>query len=250
MHPALETLYPAHDKPRLMEAARLRTSCRSFSGPPDAGQYAALSYALQRYALPGVRIDLLPVSPAFFTSTLLGMKRIAGCTMMAAVIIDDMPLSRLHAGIVGESLVLEATSLGLGSCWATGSFRRRELHVSAAPHEGVLCVIALGQPAAPLTVPASRPRKSIEHICRGDLRTWPEMLLDAAELVRIAPSAMNMQPWQLSIGPQSEFILDATDRAQLDAGIALCHAELALDIPHTWHFGQDKQQPMAFATAR
>ncbi len=250
MRPALETLYPAHDKPRLIEAARLRSSCRSFCAPPDTAQYAALSYAVQRYALPGVRIELLPVPSTFFTSTLLGMKRITGCTMMAAVIIDDTPLSRLHAGIVGESLALEATSLGLGSCWATGSFRRRELRVPVAPHEGVLCVIALGQPAEPLTVPASRPRKALDRICRGDLRTWPEMLLDAAELVRIAPSAMNMQPWMMSIGPENEFILDANDRAQLDAGIALCHAELALDVPHTWYFGRDKQQPIAWATAK
>lgn len=61
---------------------------------------------------------------------------------------------------------------------------------------------------------------------------------------------MNMQPWTMSIGPEGEFLLDASDRAQLDAGIALCHAELALETPHTWHFGTEKNQPMAWAVAR
>lgn len=250
MRAALETLYPAHERPRLIDAVKLRTSCRAYVGAPDAADIAALSYAIGRYQLPGARLMLCPVDESFFTGTLLGMKRITGCRMMAAVIIDESPLSRIHAGILGESFVLEATARGLGTCWVSGSFRRKELHVPVADNEAVLCVIAVGKPAAPLTAPTSRHRKSPEHFCRGNFHDWPDELVDAAALVQCAPSAMNMQPWVLSVGPQGEFILDATDRAQLDAGIALCHAELALETPHVWHFGTDRNQPMAWAVAR
>ena len=250
MQSTLETLYPAFDRPRLMEAIRLRSSCRAFAGALDAADCSALSYALGRYALPGVRIVLNTVAEDFFTSTLLGMKRITGCRDAAVVIIDGAPLSRIHAGIVGESLVLEATSRGLGSCWVSGSFRRKDVRVPVGPGEAVLCVIALGQPAAPLTPPSTRHRKAAEHLCRGNLRTWPQELQSVVSLVQAAPSAMNMQPWTMSIGPQGEFLLDASDRAQLDAGIALCHAELALETPHIWHFGTQKHQPMAWAVAR
>lgn len=249
MRPTLATLYPPHEKARLVDAVKLRTSCRTYAGAPDAADLAALSYSLGRYRLPGARIELLPVEEGFFTSTMLGMKRITGCRMIAAVIITNDPLSRIHAGILGESLVLEATSRGLGSCWVTGSFRRKELHIALPADEAVLCVIALGKPAAPLTPPAARHRKSPEHFCRGDFRAWPEELTDAAALVQAAPSAMNMQPWALYIGPQGEFVLDANDRAQLDAGIALCHAELALETPHVWYFGTDRNQPIAWAVA-
>ena len=249
MQAALETLYTAADKPRLTEAARLRTSCRAYAGAPDAAQIAALAYAVGRYQLPGTRLVLQPVAESFFTSTLLGMKRITGCTMMAAVIITDTPMSRIHAGILGESFVLEATALGLGTCWVTGSYRRKNLQVSVADNEGVLCVIAVGKPAEPLTMPASRRRKPPEHFCRGNLSDWPEELTDAAALVQLAPSAMNMQPWVLSLGQQGEFILDANDRAQLDAGIALCHAELALETPHRWHYGTARHEPIAWAVA-
>lgn len=250
MRAALETLYPAFDRPRLISAVKLRTSCRAYAGAPDAADLAALSYALGRYQLPGVRLALLPVAETFFTGTLLGMKRITGCRMMAAVIIDESPLSRIHAGIMGESFVLEATSRGLGTCWVTGSFRRKELNVPVAANEAVLCVIAVGKPAEPLAPPATRHRKLPEHFCRGNFLDWPEELTDAAALVQCAPSAMNMQPWTLSVGPGGEFILDATDRAQLDAGIALCHAELALETPHVWHFGANRSEPMAWAVAR
>ena len=99
MQATLETLYPAHDRPRLIDAVKLRTSCRSYLGAPDAAEYAALSYALGRYSLPGARLAFFPVDEGFFTGTLLGMKKITGCRLAAAVIITDTPLSRIHAGI-------------------------------------------------------------------------------------------------------------------------------------------------------
>ena len=249
MQATLERLYPAQARPRLIDAIKLRTSCRAYAGAPDAAEYAALSYAMARYQLPGARLTLFPVAEGFFTGMLLGTRRITGCQLAAAVIITDEPLSRIHAGILGESLVLEATAMGLGTCWATGSFKRKELQLPLMRHEAVLAVIAVGKPSAPLTPPASRHRKPPEHFCRGNYADWPEELADAAALVQAAPSAMNMQPWALHMGPQGEFVLDANDRAQLDAGIALCHAELALETPHVWHFGTDRNQPIAWAIA-
>lgn len=249
MQPSLERLYPLHDRPRLIEAVKLRTSCRIFSGAPDPAEYAALSYAVGRYQLPGARLIFFPVEEGFFTGTLLGTRRITGCSLAAALIITDTPLSRIHAGILGESFVLEATALGLGTCWVSGSFKRKELRVSITSTEAVVCVIAVGKPTSPLTPPVNRHRKPPEHFCRGNFRDWPEELTDAAALVQAAPSAMNMQPWALYMGPKGEFVLDANDRAHLDAGIALCHAELALETPHVWHFGTDRNQPVAWAIA-
>lgn len=250
MQAALETLYPPHDRARLIAAARLRTSCRAYAAAPDTVDQAALSYALGRYQLPGVRLVFCPVEEGFFTGALLATRRITGCRLIAAVVANDAPLSRVHAGVMVESLVLEATSRGLGTCWVTGSFRRKELRVPLAPNEAVLAVIALGKPAEPLTAPVTRHRKPPEHFCRGNLSAWPEELTDAAALVQCAPSAMNMQPWLLALGSQGEFILDAADRALLDAGIALCHAELALCTPHTWHYGMNPNEPVAWAVAK
>lgn len=250
MQAELASLYPAHDRARLIAAARLRTSCRTYAGAPDTADFAALSYALGRYQLPGVRLVFCPVAEGFFTGALLATRRITGCRTIAAVIADDALRSRVHAGIMGESIVLEATSRGLGTCWVSGSFRRKELHIDLAANESVLAVIAIGTPAEPLTEPTQRHRKPPEHFCRGNLHDWPEELTDAAMLVQCAPSAMNMQPWTLALGTKGEFIVDTTDRALLDAGIALCHAELALETPHTWHYGTAPNEPIAWAVAR
>lgn len=250
MQPTLETLFPTADRPRLISAAKLRTSCRAYAGAPNTADYVALAYAIGRYQLAGVRLVLLPVEDGFFTSTLLSMKRITGCRMIAAVITTEVPQSRLNAGIVGEAFVLEATSRGLGTCWVSGSYKRKELQIPLAPGEAVACVIAVGKPVQPLTAPASRQRKAPEHFCRGNFRSWPEELTDAAALIQIAPSAMNMQSWVLSIGPGNEFIVDTADRALLDAGIALCHAELVLETPHVWHYASHRAEPVAWAVVK
>lgn len=250
MQAELASLYPAHDRARLIAAVQQRTSCRVYRGAPDTVDFAALSYALGRYQLPGVRLVFCPVGEDFFTGVLLATRRITGCRWIAAVIVDDVPRSRVHAGIMGESLVLEATSRGLGTCWVTGSYRRTEVSVTLAANETLAAVIALGEPAEPLTAHVQRHRKPPEHFCCGNFRDWPEELTDAAALVQCAPSAMNMQPWILGLGTQGEFIVDAADRSLLDAGIALCHAELALETPHTWHYGVNPREPVAWAVAR
>jgi nitroreductase len=247
----LSALYTPRQKERLREAVQLRASVRAYSEPPSAEEFAVLAYAAGRFAMPGARLHLMRVDEAFFTGTLLGMRRITGCTMAAALIIRaDEPHARLHAGILCESFVLEATAMGLGTCWVSGSYRKKLLALPLSPDEAVLCIIALGRPTAPLQPPQHRRRKHPDQLCRGDRSLWPAELQLAAELVSLAPSAMNMQPWLMWLNEENDFVLDAGDRSLLDAGIALCHAELALETPHVWHFGTDRNQPVARAEAK
>lgn len=251
MIPTLDALFTPEQKERLSAAVRLRTSCRSYRGAPDIAQRAALNYAAGRFSLPGARLELVNVPESAFTGTLLGMRRITGCTLAGCLILSGgEPNARLNAGILGEAFVLEATAMGLGTCWVTGSFRKKDIAVKTAPGEALLCVIAVGIPSAPLAAPAARHRKAPEQLCRGAWREWPEQLLQAAALVHEAPSAMNMQPWTLWVGTEGEFVLDTSDRAMLDAGIGLCHTELALTTPHTWHFGSRRGDPIAWAVTR
>lgn len=91
MQAELSSLYPAHDRARLIAAARRRTSCRSYAGASDTADFAALSYALGRYRLPGVRMVFCPVAEDFFTGALLATRRITGCRRIAAVIAQDTP---------------------------------------------------------------------------------------------------------------------------------------------------------------
>lgn len=247
---ALETFYNADQKARLADAIPRRVSCRSYAASLSAGDWAALSYAAGRYRTPGARLHLLRMDESLFTGTLLSTGRIVGCQAVAAVIASSaVTRSKVHAGILGESLCLEATALGLGSCWVTGSYRKKALTVPLQTGEVVLGVIALGHPAEGAILPGNRRRKPVERLCKGDLREWPEEIRRTAQAVQMAPSAMNLQPWEMSLNG-NRFILDANDRAQLDLGIALCHAELTLQTPHTWHFGMGWREPAAWAEAR
>lgn len=245
----LETLFSPAQKEKLTKAAFQRTSCRAYAAPPDTAELAALSYAAGRYALPRARVVVQATPETLFTPAMLGMLRVSGCTTAAVVIArENDPVSTLHAGIAGEALTLEATAMGLGSCWVAGTYRRKLLQVALEQGEAVLAVIALGHPRTPLPEGnVQRRRKPVERLFRGDLRLCGVQVQQAAKLVREAPSAMNMQPWQLSMGPENAFVVDVRDRSLLDAGIALCHAELALLDPHAWHYGAGKNAPTAWA---
>ena len=228
----LETLFSPMQKEKLRQAALVRTSCRSFAGAPDTAAFAALSYVVGRCALPGARLVLTPVDESLFTGTILGMGRITGCKMAAVVIAcGTEALCRVNAGILGEAFVLEATALGLGTCWVSGTYRRKQIRLPMQENETVLAVIAVGVPEKPLQAPENRRRKPLDKLMNAVPADG--MMLDAAKLVQIAPSAMNMQPWRMEALPGA-FALTISDRALLDGGIALCHAELALRGVHRW----------------
>ena len=243
---ALDKLFNPAQRKRLTAAIPERVSCRAYSGAPSTADWASLAYAAERYRLPGARLELCRVDEVLFTGTLLGMGRITNCTCVAVVIASsDEPLSRLHAGILGEAVALEATSLKLGTCWVSGTYRKRLLTVPRKEHEDILCIIAVGIPAPGSLSPASRKRKPVERIVKGSYDRWSATYRDVAKAVLLAPSAMNMQPWQLMLEGR-RFILDGSDRNQLDLGIALCHAELSLPPHGPWQFGSGRGDPLCW----
>ena len=244
MQATLSTLLPDALKSRLSAAVRLRTSCRAYAGPLSAGDLATLAYHTGRFALPGARLTLIP-SPGDAFVDLTGSPAAVG-----VIICGDSWQNRLHAGFIGEAFVLEATAMGLGTCWVGGSYRRQAVTGHTAPGETLLCLIAVGLPAQPLTAPQTRRRMAPEQLCRGNWRAWPEQLIRAATLVQQAPSSMNQQPWALLQPTAAFFALDAPVRSALDAGIALCHAELALDSPHQWRITDAPGQPLATTVFR
>ena len=196
----LETLFSPMQKEKLRQAALVRTSCRSFAGAPDTAAFAALSYVVGRCALPGARLVLTPVDESLFTGTILGMGRITGCKMAAVVIAcGTEALCRVNAGILGEAFVLEATALGLGTCWVSGTYRRKQIRLPMQENETVLAVIAVGVPEKPLQAPENRRRKPLDKLMNAVPADG--VMLDAAKLVQIAPSAMNMQLWRMEALP-------------------------------------------------
>lgn len=157
-----------------------------------------------------------------------------------------------------EKLVLLATDLGLGTCWLGGSFTRSSFShaIAAADSERVPAVAALGVipdlDAARNGVIRRRvhgdqrlPWESIFFNGRFGVPLTPEAagaFAPVLEMVRLAPSASNKQPWRIVregnswhiflqrtsgyAGLLAGRLLGVEDIQRVDIGIAMCHFEL------------------------
>ena len=141
---------------------------------------------------------------------------------------------------MGEALVLEATAMGLGTCWLGAGFYPDIINrnVNLQNDEMVHCVIAIGKCAALKFAPK---RKDLTKVCGmnevqlAELGSWQKEAVLAAH---IAPSAINMQPWKIEADKMSVSILETSviykKYAPLDRGIAMLHAAVG-----AYHAGRE-----------
>ena len=234
----LNGFYSPAQRERYRQAIPGRYSCRAYKAGPDADQLAALHYAAARVCLPGVRIEIVPCPDRLFLHVPL-VDPIRGASHAAYFIADmDACLPRALAGISGEAFVLEAAALGVDTCWVSGTYRRGAVDADLAENERVVAVTPLG--VAEKEPPTARKRKKLADICTTPPEKWPLWAYQAAEAVRRAPSAVNMQPWSLSY-TQHTLRLLGRRADSLDMGIAMLHMEAAVgDALHLWQWGEDK----------
>lgn len=241
---ALNDFYSPAQRARFLNAVSKRRSVRAYKSEPDVAQLSALQYAAARVCLPGVRIEIADMPPELLFRRLPVVGGITGTEKFAAVIADtSVPRAGLLAGVSGEAFILEATGLDVGTCWVA-SFRRKEILLPLEENEKVLAVTPLG---IPNEVPAGRKRRKLTEICAGDPASWPLWAYNAAECVRQAPSAVNLQPWRLDYAGRTLMLfkssgLSSAATLPLDLGIALLHMSLgAGDTPHTLYWGEGKE---------
>ncbi len=153
---------------------------------------------------------------------------------------EDNFKANIHAGVVGEGLILEATSLGLNTCWMGGFFDRKEVlsEVEIEDEEEILAITPLGDAKDSLTITerltklasGSRKRKSLSELCYEDFSDKAKRWMNrAVKLARLAPSAMNRQPWRFEAKGEDLILRSAIQKEKhsvspyLDCGIALLH---------------------------
>jgi hypothetical protein len=197
---------------------------------------------------PQARAELINASPDEILRGAIGSYgKIKGAPTLIAFVGDMKdPYVQEKVGYTGEGIVLEATAMGLATCWVGGwMFFRREVAASLlgiGEHEKVLAVTPVGRPAGEPTLEETamtgfglfhtrRPLKEmVAGMESGKLPYWVKSALEAA---RLAPSAINRQPWRFHVEPNSitvsmddpSFNLGISKR--LDCGIAMLHIEVA-----------------------
>lgn len=234
----LNSFYSPAQLTRWRAAIPGRYSCRAYASAPDAAQLAALNYAAQRVCLPGVRIVIAECPENLFVHVPL-VEFIHG-TSQYAVLIADMEQTLPHtlAGISGEAFVLEAAAMKVNTCWVSGTYRRGAVKVPIRENERVVAVTPLG--IAAKEPPQGRKRKKLAQLCTSAPENWPQWAYRAAEAVRQAPSAVNLQPWSLSYGQKTLRLLGKRADS-LDMGIAMLHMAAAVgDRRYHWEWGQQK----------
>lgn len=228
----------------LADAVRLRFSCHHFSAPPSLADWSSLAYLCGKWERNGIHLRLVRVPESFLSGGILRFGRITGTNALCVLSCPALPEKIIQAGALAEGFVLECTSLGLGTCWITGSILRKEIPLEIPPAETVFAFIALGSPGE---AQPPRHRKELSALCAGDWTSWPEPFRRAAALIQEAPSSSNAQPWRLEADPDG-FSIHASDRSRLDLGAALLHADLALDMPHAWSIRGNQAEPIAVCT--
>lgn len=177
-------------------------------------------------------------------------------------IIDKNKIDPVEFGYNMEKVVLYATGLGFGTCWLGGTFNRNQFEtvLNLDENESIGVLIAIGYKKDRQSIMD----KAVRYMAKSNSRKpWNELFFDkdittpldriqiglydkVLEMVRIAPSASNKQPWRIiKEGDYYHFYLCRTpgygimefDLQMNDIGIAMCHFELGaneLELNGNW----------------
>jgi len=168
----------------------------------------------------------------------------------------DSPRVQEAVGYTGEGIILEATTLGFGTCWVGGFFYPEAVasQISIEKNERILAVTPVGIPQDSFSFQEKlmtgfgrmHKRKPLRDLMTGTPKyDWIKTALEAA---RLAPSAVNRQPWRFILGDSSISVSLDKNRdtykiaRRLDCGIAMLHLELGArhaGIVGGWTFPPD-----------
>lgn len=188
---------------------------------------------------------------------------IKGARYYVAGAVERSPKAEIDFGFALEKIILELTKMGLGTCWLGGTFSRGQFGkaLELSNREFIPAVASVGFPAE---------RRIFEKFVRWNAKSdsripWqnlffeedfaksldkelPGAYAEALEMVRIAPSASNKQPWRVVLDFRGfhffllrtkgyRRLVPSVDLQAIDMGIAMCHFEMAcehLRLPGKW----------------
>ena len=173
---------------------------------------------------------------------------IKGAKDFLVITVKDEPFAMEAVGYQFENLVLYATDMGLGTVWLAGTFSRKDFKniMDVSNNELFPCISPIGYPA--------ETRSFFEKIMRASLgsknrKAWNKLFYlndfnqtlsqtdagkfeTALEMLRLAPSSTNAQPWiAVKEGDNIHFFCnyknsisdDMKKIKHLDLGIGLAH---------------------------
>jgi nitroreductase len=243
------------------ETIKKRISCRTYSDRPVEDKVLKALTA----SINAVHIGPFGNSPVFklitpVSATNQELKKpgtygiIKNARMFLVGTIKNARMAMEDYGYCKEILILQATALGLGTCWLGGTFKASEFAQAVDLQEDQILptVSPIGYPAEE----RSLTEKIMRRVAGSDHRKpWSDIFFaddfatpltrgqagkysEALENLRLAPSASNKQPWRLLLDTAKNTFHFYLSRAtgykflglvflqDIDMGIAISHFEI------------------------
>ncbi|MDY0289695.1 MAG: nitroreductase family protein [Sphaerochaeta sp.] len=225
-------------KPDYLAAIEARSSRRAYTTEPIATEKAA--YLQDRITTinseSGLSIAWLEDgSKAFTAMKSYGMFKNVGSVMVMKGP-ETTPDLFERIGYYGQLLVLEATALGLGTCWVAGTYDKNSDLFSLEKGEKLVAVISVGnvpqeQTLKERVISRTVRRKTLPlqafYTAEGEAPQW---FVEGIKAVQKAPSAVNSQRVRFQYAKEGVTATVpgnwATD--PIDMGIAKLHFSLAV----------------------
>ncbi len=218
----------------MREAIMERVSRRTFTGEPFSETQIKKIMELVDKAneLSGLTMEFLEDGSDAFNSfrKSYGMFKNVRSLLIMKGNKDDENLYE-KVGYYGESIILDLTDMGIGSCWVGGTFDKSKF--TCDPEEEITCVVVIGN-IGEITLrermirsAISKKRKAIDKRLISSVEI-PQWMREGMEAVRLAPSAVNMQKptfhydgTTLTADVKNDYFMDF-----IDLGIAKLHFEI------------------------
>jgi nitroreductase len=191
-----------------------------------------------------------------FTVEELKAKKIAGYVLFKNArsfvvgVIDKSDLHNVSYGYALEHIVLKATELGLGTCWAGyfDPYLIKDVPVGESGTVPAICLVGYAaarrtfrEKVARFVIKASKRKDWNRLFYNGDFKTaltseTAGPYAEPLEFLRLAPSSGNTQPWRI-VKEKNQHVYhffkqivkasyEEKKMHDIDIGIAMCHFEL------------------------
>lgn len=225
----------------IIEAMKERRSVRTFDGSgitPE--QKKALETAMNNTYSPfggdvTIKIKEFNLKDGYKPGT-YGMIKGAEDFFLLGIGSDEA--SALSAGFRFEQVVLKAWQLGLGTCWIAATFKGSDFDNGESWPNGeelkVVCPVGKAEkPSFKEKVTrftmGSKNRKPFNDLFFFNNFSTPvpedNQFHEALEMLRIAPSSTNSQPWRVLVNEKGVhfYYVPKSKASVLDTGIGICH---------------------------
>ena len=156
----------------------------------------------------------------------------------------ELPERMEKVGRFGEKIILEATAMGLSTCWVGTSYDKKAAATLCSANDALDCVIAIGYSDKKHSLKERmmeygmhRQNKAKKTLTEAE-DPVPEWFKQGMDAVYLAPTARNLRPFVFKYkdGQVTAFITNPTETAMIDLGIAKLHFELGAG-GGSWEYG-------------